>query len=378
MNDARERRRALVAARDRFRGGAPGEAAVDLLAPDVRASWNRCVRSVATRATAPLELTDPAEIWASSPIRIAAPEVIDELANLATREDYVAAITDPDGRIIWSSAGHSMNRRAERANFVHGTNWSECAAGTNAPGLSLHTGRPASVFANEHWCESVQDWVCYAAPMRDAGGSIVGVLDLSAHWSRASPLALATVTAYARLVENELARHQPAPVPAVRLSVLGDTRVLIAGRPVQPTLRQLEILVILALRESANLDELHAHLYGDRDVSPTTVKSEVSHLRRLLGPEVIGSRPYRIAVGHEIDVVLALEAIRRGDLDTALHLYRGPLLPASESPLVAEYRCHVDVALRDQLVRNGRASQLRRFLDLHPGDEQIRTALASR
>ena len=51
----------------------------------------------------------------------------------------------------------------------------------------LRTGRPAAVFATEHWCDSVRDWVCYAAPVRDTSGAVVGVLDLSSHWRRANP-----------------------------------------------------------------------------------------------------------------------------------------------------------------------------------------------
>jgi hypothetical protein len=52
---------------------------------------------------------------------------------------------------------------------------------------------------------------------------------------------------------------------------------------------------VLALRGIATLEELHAFVYGDRAVGATTLKAEISHLRRALGG-AIASRPYRLTV----------------------------------------------------------------------------------
>ncbi len=338
------------------------------VAPDVQGSWSRCSDAVAVDQVAPVELEDPAAHWHDSPLRRAAGDVIDELAALARSEDYVAAITDPVGRIIWSSAGRSMRNRAEQANFVNGANWSEAVAGTNAPGLSLRTGRPAQVFASEHWCSTVQDWVCYSAPVRDRLGRIAGVLDLSAHWQRASPLALTTVTALARLVEIEL--HASTRPPDVRLKVLGEPEMSVRGRSVHLSHRQLEILTILAMRDSVEREELQHLLYGDRAVSATTLKAEVSHLRRVIDGG-IESRPYRLAVDVAVDAALVLDAVRHGDLEGAARTYSGSLLPFSESPFLIETRHHIDVTLREELLRQGTATQLLAFAAHHPHDSAL-------
>ena len=335
------------------------------LTPDVQGSWNRCTDTVPEHRIAPVELDDPEAHWHDSPLRRAAGDVIEQLADLARREDYVAAIADPLGRIIWSSAGRSMRRRAERANFVNGANWSEASAGTNAPGLSLRTGRPAQVFASEHWCSTVQDWVCYSAPVRDRTGRVAGVLDLSAHWERASPLAFTTVTALARLVEFEL--HASTRPPDVRLKVLGEPRVEVRGQRLHLSNRQLEILTILALQGSVDRDELQLLLYGDRPVSSSTLKSEISHLRRELDGG-IESRPYRLTLDVDADVTLVLDAARHGDVEGAARAYTGSLLPASESPYLTEMRHHVDVVLREELLRQGTTAQLLVFADHHPFD----------
>ncbi len=317
---------------------------------------------------APVELDDPGAHWHDSPLRRAAGDVIDQLADLAQREDYVAAIADPLGRIIWSSAGASMRRRAERANFVNGANWSEAVAGTNAPGLSLQTGRPAQVFASEHWCNTVQDWVCYSAPVRDRSGRMAGVLDLSAHWEKASPLALTTVTALARLVEVEL--HASTRAADVRLKVLGEPEIEVRGKSVHLSHRQIEILTILALRDGVEREELQDLLYGERPVSATTLKAEISHLRRVLDGG-IESRPYRLALDVDADVTLVLDALRHGDVEGASRAYSGSLLPFSESPYLAQTRHHVDVALREELLRQGTVVQLLAFADHHPYDAAI-------
>jgi len=368
--DLRERRRQLDAVRGAF---APGLPVPTDLAPAVGASWRRCADQVPSRRTAPVEADDVEARWVDSPLRQAATGIVDELADLAVAEDYVAAITDERGCILWSASGAEMARRAERAHFVAGSTWDEGVAGTNAPGLALLTEAPATVFASEHWCEPVHDWVCYAAPIHDAAGRLHGVLDLSAVWRRASPLALSTVTAMARLIGQQLslAPVPLAPTAPLELRVLGQPAASLRGAPLHLTLRQLEILTILAVRGGVGLDELHALLYGDRPVSATTLKAEISHLRQRLGADAIGSRPYRFTVETDVDVVVALDAVRRDDLAGVLSTYRGQLLVDSESPFVTELRHRLDVGVRTALLGRGDADQLLAYADVHPFDLEV-------
>lgn len=83
------------------------------------------------------------------------------------------------------------------------------------------------------------------------------------------------------------------------------------------------------------------------------------------------SRPYRLALDVDADVSLVLDAIRHGDVEGAARAYRGPLLPFSESPFLVETRHHVDVALREELLRQGTPSQLLAFADHHPYDTAL-------
>jgi hypothetical protein len=364
-----ERRRWLDAARGTFDPDQPTSPAAEALDPEVAESWRRCAHRLPVASTAPVELDDADGLWRDSPIRRAGGAVVEELGELAVSEDYIAAVTDGTGHIIWSAAGRSMARLAEQVNFVRGASWQEEEAGTNAPGLVLATGQPATVFATEHWCEAVSDWVCYAAPLRAPSGRLVGVLDLSTLWRRASPLALTTVVAMSRLVEQQLAAA-PAPAAQLQLSVLGLPSVMLAGSPLRVTQRQLEILTILAVGGPVSFEQLYDQLYGERRVAPATLKAEMSHLRHLLGG-AIESRPYRLAVEVTSDVAEALDALRCGDLEGALRCYRGQLLVTSESPLVTELRHHLDVALRTAVLARGTGGQLLRFADVHPFDAEV-------
>jgi len=372
-----ERRRALEAARaETGRLGAPTSPSVR---DEVRASWDRCAGGLPeSLGAAPLDDGGGtmAEQWEASPIRRAAPDLADELKQVAADGDMVAAVTDETGRILWSAGGRVMAGRAQQVHFTAGGRWDERSAGTNAPALALLTGEPASVFSVEHWCEAVHDWVCYAAPVRDTAGRTVGVIDLSTTWERAHPLALSTVTAMARLVEARLSAVRPvappaAPtVPALEVRALGHPGVVLDGTPLLLPLRQLEIVSLLVLRGQATLDDLHALLYGDRPVTMTTLKAEISHLRRAVGGAV-ASRPYRVAARCRADFVTVIDHLRAGRIGEAVAAYSGQLLPASEAPGIVEHRHYVDVALRNALLRHGSPGDLLHFAEFHPYDEEV-------
>jgi hypothetical protein len=75
------------------------------------------------------------------------------------------------------------------------------------------------------------------------------------------------------------------------------------------------------------------------------------------------------------DVHRLLAALERGDLPSAVASYGGPLLSASESPGVAEWREYVDVALRNAVLASSDATSVVRFADRHPYDEDVQRHL---
>ncbi|MEJ7582650.1 MAG: hypothetical protein WKF43_00930 [Acidimicrobiales bacterium] len=78
---------------------------------------------------------EPEEVearWEASPIRRSSVEVEDQLERAAESGDLIAAITDDEGRILWSAGSRQMRRIAEGVGFVAGGRWDEPSAGTNA------------------------------------------------------------------------------------------------------------------------------------------------------------------------------------------------------------------------------------------------------
>jgi hypothetical protein len=362
--DLIERRRAI----ELERVGGPNPPAV--VADGIRASWERCRTVVELdRPNVPVRDADVAEAWDESPIRRLTPQILTQLVDNGRDAGMLTVVTDPAGQVLWGSAPLDLQKGAEGVGLVPGGRWDEPVAGTNGIAMALVTDGPAAVFATEHWCEPVREWVCYSAPVHTASGDVAAVIDLSTRWDRANPLALGTVGAMARLMELELASATPVSA-GLDLRALGRGRVLLDGAPVALGPRQVELLVALAVLGTTTLDELHGLLFGDRPIAMATLRAEISHTRAALHG-AIASRPYRLTVPVRVDALEVLDLVRAGDVAAAVARYDGQLLPFSEAPLVIERRYHLDVALRTALLRNGSTSELLRFAAVHPFDVEV-------
>lgn len=143
--------------------------------------------------------------------------------------------------------------------------------------------------------------------------------------------------------------EEPPPPRELRLRVMGEPRAWLDGQPLRLSPRHAEILVLLAMYpDGLSADELSVALYGP-GASPTSVRSEVSRLRRLLGP-ALATRPYRLEASVTADVLDVRGLALEGRRDEAL-AGRGPgLLPGSRAPGVADAR-----AVLDELVGMERA-----------------------
>ncbi|NKY85078.1 transcriptional regulator [Nocardia veterana] len=312
---------------------------------EVAQSWQRSLRTVDPARDSAPTTSDVETRWAESPLRRPVTELSDQLHSIAQDAGYIAAVTDESGTILWSCGGPIMQRRAERVNFSPGGRWDEAHMGTNALSLALTTQRATTVFSAEHLVAALHGWVCYCAPIRGADGKQLGVLDLSSTWDRSHPLAMATVQSLVSTIEARL-HSSPASASGVQLSCLGTARLVRDGRQIKMRPRQLEILTLLALEpDGLTPEQLHFAIYGDRPVVTSTLKADVSHLRKATGGE-ISNRVYRLQTPLGCDAVDLLTALKAGDTDTAVRLYRGPLLPGSETPGIVQWREYLEVGMR--------------------------------
>ncbi|QNP66950.1 GAF domain-containing protein [Streptomyces genisteinicus] len=329
--------------------------------PEVADSWRRSAHArVSPEGLAGVELHgDDLGAYRDAHALARVMPVIRELTGAYARDgEHLVAVCDAHGRLLWVEGPAATRARADTMNFVPGARWAETAAGTNAPGTAIAVGRPVQVFAAEHFRRHVHAWTCAAAPIHDpATGRVLGAVDITGGDRLAHPHSLAFVGAVARAAESQLALlAPPAPDPCARLTALGrDEALLTAGsRRLRLSRRHSEIVTVLAGRpEGIGGDELLVELYEDESVTPVTLRAELSRLRRLLGPDVLRSRPYRLALPVEADFDTVARRLAAGALTGALGAYAGPLLPRSQAPVVARLRERLADGLRAALIARG-------------------------
>ncbi|WP_424852051.1 transcriptional regulator [Streptomyces sp. SAI-170] len=344
---------------------------------DVTDSWMRSLSHVDPgRDSAPVSDGEGVHHrWSGSPLRRPVDGLADELRGIAEDAGFVTAVTDESGTILWTCGGPTMRRRAERVNFAPGGRWDEQAMGTNALSLALRTGRPSSVFSAEHLVTALHGWVCYCAPVHGPDGRILGVLDMSTTWDRSNPLAMSTVRSLVATIESRL-RAEPPREPQrntspVRLTCLGGEQASRDGVPLALRPRQLEILTLLALEpDGFSPERLRDALYGERAVTASTFKAEISHLRRALDGGV-ATRRYALTTPVSCDAAEVLRALEQGDTETALRLYRGPLLPRSEAPGIEEWRTHLEVSVREAVLASNSPEHALRYGERASYDAEV-------
>ncbi|WP_372348005.1 GAF domain-containing protein [Streptomyces sp. KL116D] len=358
--DPSERVRALRRAHERFT--AAGTVARPVR-PVVAASWRRSAGAhVNPDASASVELTDGdlGAYRAEHPLTRVMPLFRELMGTFATDGEHLLAVCDAHGRLLYVEGHAGTRQRAGRMNFVPGARWSESAMGTNAPGTAVAVDRPVQVFAAEHFIRKVQPWTCAAAPVHDPrSGRLLGAVDITGGDGLAHPHSLAFVQAVARAAESQLALLTPPSTTdqGLRLNVLGRDEALLltpSGHKIRLSRRHSELLVLLARHpEGLTGDELLCFLYEDESVTPVTLRAELARLRRVLGPDVLRSRPYRLAAPVDSDLATVERRLASGAVTAAASAYTGPLLPASQAPAVARVRRRLADELRAALVARG-------------------------
>ncbi|MER6221953.1 GAF domain-containing protein [Streptomyces sp. 900105755] len=325
----------------------------------VAESWRRSARAgVGPDGAARVELTDGdlGAYRAEHPLARVMPLFRELMGTFAADGEHLLAVCDADGRLLWVEGHPATRRRADRMNFVPGARWSEAAVGTNAPGTAVAVDRPVQVFAAEHFIRRVQPWTCAAAPVHDPRtGRVLGAVDITGGDRLAHPHSLGFVQAVARAAESQLALLDP-PAPADEapaLTALGrdEAELRLDGRRIRLGRRHSELLVLLSRHpEGLTGDELLCALYEDESVTPVTLRAELVRLRRLLGPGLLASRPYRLAAPVESDAGVVERRLEAGAVTAAVGAYTGPLLPGSQAPAVVRLRQRLADGLRAALI----------------------------
>ncbi|MFT4043150.1 MAG: transcriptional regulator [Gordonia sp. (in: high G+C Gram-positive bacteria)] len=320
--------------------------------------------------------------------------MLDDIADTGV----VVALTDHLGRLLWVEGESSALDGASRINFVEGSVWSEEVVGTSAPGLALAVDKGVQVVGPEHFITAVHEWSCAAAPVHDpATGHVIGAIDVTGGRAVAEPFALAAVRSVVAVVERELqsrsvdlsdpaifapqvfaSQSSGAPSNTIRMCVLADGRYRwhregdrFGERPLSR--RHAEILVLLQnYPEGLNTEQL-ALLLADGGVDPVTVRAEISRLRRDIGTDVLGSRPYRLVADLRSDIGDLRQRIAgRGDLAAIINDFgRGGLLVESSAPGIIEIFEEVREDVRSRVIAEGDVAALRAWTSSVHGRDDL-------
>jgi transcriptional regulator of acetoin/glycerol metabolism len=104
-------------------------------------------------------------------------------ASHVSPHQYVLLLADASGVVVNMTGGGRFSDEARRVRLVPGATWSEATRGTNAIGTSIAERRPVFVRGSAHLARRFHDLVCYAAPIFDADGSLLAVLDATSMFS---------------------------------------------------------------------------------------------------------------------------------------------------------------------------------------------------
>ncbi|WP_409235416.1 GAF domain-containing protein [Streptomyces sp. PA5.6] len=376
--DPAERVRVVGRAHERFTDAGTIARPVRSVVAD---SWRRSARArvspECTGAVVELADGDLGAYRSEHPLARVMPLFRELMGTFAADGEHLLAVCDAQGRLLWVEGHAVARRRAGRMNFVPGARWAESAMGTNAPGTAVAVGRPVQVFATEHYMRRVQPWTCAAAPVHDPRtGRLIGAVDITGGDGLAHPHSLAFVQAVARAGESQLALLAP-PVRSdekVELAALGrdEASLTVGGRTVRLSRRHSEIVVLLARHpEGLSGDELLCALYEDESVSQVTLRAEMARLRRVLGAELLRSRPYRLAVPVECDVDVVERRLGAGAVAAAAAAYAGPLLPQSQAPALVRLRRRLAGQMRAALIERGDPDLLADWAHAPWGEEDL-------
>lgn len=329
----------------------------------VMKSWDRSLRAhVDPDGYAPVPLLDDdLEAYRQShPLAVVMPILRELVGNAAVDNMHIMAVTDASGLILWAEGHTAALTVGEKIHLVPGSQWDEKHAGTNAMGTALAVDQAVHIFSAEHFRFPVQAWTCAAAPIHDpATGRVLGAIDVTGGSTVAHPHSLALVRAAARAAEAELAWRQtdpgglwtPGPASMVRLQVLNRAEGILhlGGERVRLGRRLSEILILLHARPEGMTGEQLAEALYDGQANPTTIRVELTRLRRIVG-DLLQSRPYRLTGPVEADYAEVAAALSRDDVAGAVAAYAGPLLPSSDAGAVVHIRQRLDARLRSAVL----------------------------
>jgi sigma-54 dependent transcriptional regulator, acetoin dehydrogenase operon transcriptional activator AcoR len=193
------------------------------LVPDtILRSWQRCLgmglESTAAPSIEPVTTRELSDIRGrNEELHRLCRSEIEALYADACDTNCVVILSNSQGMILDALGSAEFATRAARVALRPGVAWHETSTGTNAIGTALTERRAVEVRGAEHFFEPHGILSCYAAPILDPRGRVIGALDLSGNASVAHTHALGMVRLAVDHIEHRMFETTPAGCEVLRV-----------------------------------------------------------------------------------------------------------------------------------------------------------------
>jgi len=176
MQSVFERARSTLETRGTVTQGAVPESIAD--------SWRRCLRVGLDPLARPIEAVVSRQDLlarkqrAARVLALTRPE-LELLSSQIAGTNYLVAFADPDGVVLDTILDNEFRQSGAGRTIVEGSIWTEEVRGTNALGLTLHSGQSSMVTGPEHFFSGHGGVSCQSAPIFDSHERLVGLIDAS-------------------------------------------------------------------------------------------------------------------------------------------------------------------------------------------------------
>ncbi len=129
---------------------------------------------------------------------------VDEFYNLLSPDDFITALADDEGYVLYLAGSDAIRAKYEERNFAPGFRWTEKDVGTTATSLCHHRQFPIQLNDRDHFCRRGHGFTSSAAPIFGHAGVLRGILVVSGSKDLVHPHTLIMVTAAARSIEEHM------------------------------------------------------------------------------------------------------------------------------------------------------------------------------
>ena len=129
---------------------------------------------------------------------------MEHLINIVKGNNFFALLTDSEGCILNAIGDEKILSEAFKLKMIPGAYMNEESIGTNAMSYVIKVREPVQLSADEHYVKAYHRWTCSGAPIKDASGNLIGVLDLTGYTELVHPHTLGMVIAASNAIEEML------------------------------------------------------------------------------------------------------------------------------------------------------------------------------